>query len=84
MGLFDSVTVPCPDCGTYNDFQSKGGDCMMDTYTLEDVPADVLLDVNRHPVSCRSCGTPYHVRAEITVKTEIIKGPLVHENNDSH
>ena len=48
MGMFDTVNIPCPKCQTPNEFQSKGGDCLLQTYTLETAPKNVLLDVNRH------------------------------------
>ncbi|WP_156829747.1 hypothetical protein [Methylovulum miyakonense] len=51
MGMFDSVYVPCPKCGELNEFQSKGGDCLLNEYTLENAPANVLLDINRHSPS---------------------------------
>ena len=66
MGMFDSVMVPCPNCGTTNEFQSKGGDCVLATYSLEDAPFNVLSDVNRWPVSCRRCGTGYRVEVVAT------------------
>lgn len=62
MGLFDSVLVPCPECGTKTEAQSKSGDCLLGWYELEDAPADVLLDVNRHaPFTCRMCGNVFSV-----------------------
>ncbi len=65
MGMFDTVMVPCPTCGTRGEFQSKSGDCRLDTYLLEDAPDDVLLDVNRHsPMRCHTCGTLYTVEVE--------------------
>ena len=68
MGMFDTVNVPCPKCGTFNEFQSKGGDCLLSTYTLENAPNDVLLDVNRHsPVTCRNCKTKYKVELDIKI-----------------
>lgn len=63
--MFDSVMLACPECGTRNEFQSKGGECLLDTYDETNAPADVLTDVNRHsPVKCSKCGTPYE--AEVT------------------
>lgn len=62
MGMYDSVMVPCPECGQYAEFQSKSGMCLLDTYSLGDAPDDVLMDVNRHsPHKCEKCGTKYSV-----------------------
>jgi transposase-like protein len=62
MGMFDTVMVPCPTCGERDGFQSKGGRCMLDEFTLEEAPDDVLSDVNRHaPSRCRKCNTLFAV-----------------------
>ena len=57
MGLYDSVMVKCPKCGEEkNEFQSKSGECLLDVYTLENCPNDVMVNVNRHsPCKC-NCG----------------------------
>ena len=62
MGMYDSVTVPCPSCAEPSDFQSKSGPCRLDTFTLDEAPDAVLEDVNRHaPTRCLKCGTLFHV-----------------------
>lgn len=62
MGCFDTVMVPCPKCGARSEFQSKGGDCILRTFDLENAPTDVLSDVNRHaPGRCDQCGTLFKV-----------------------
>lgn len=69
MGCFDTVLVPCPDCGTREQFQSKSGDCTLASYDLESAPADVLLDVNRHsPYQCTKCGTSFDVDLSVSGK----------------
>jgi len=73
MGMFDTVNIPCPKCKTLNEFQSKGGDCLLQTYTLEDAPNDVLLDVNRHaPIICRKCKTKYKIELDVKINTKIV------------
>jgi len=72
MGVFDSVMAPCPECGTMNEFQSKGGDCILDRYQLHEAPDNVLADVNRHPVSCLNCATPYHIK--VRTFAEVVRG----------
>jgi hypothetical protein len=64
MGCFDSVYAPCPKCGTFNEFQSKGGECLMRNYMLneEEIPDDVMSDVNRHSVFCESCNNGYKIK----------------------
>ena len=56
MGMYDSVMVPCPKCGTKIEFQSKGGNLDMMVYELDEAPSDVLSDINRHaPYCCPTC-----------------------------
>lgn len=71
MGMYDSVMVPCPQCGTKNEFQSKGGDCSLAEYELADAPADVLLDADRHDGRCHDCGTRYRLVIHKTVSASV-------------
>jgi predicted RNA-binding Zn-ribbon protein involved in translation (DUF1610 family) len=65
MGMYDSVLVNCPNCGNANEFISRGGECLLDVYTLEDCPDDVLSNVNRHaPQKCIHCKVNYEVDIE--------------------
>ena len=69
MGCFDEVLVPCPRCGKEDVVQSKGGACMMRTYTIQEAPIDVMGDVNRHsPKACEACGCTFEVGATFFVR----------------
>lgn len=73
MGVYDSVVVPCPDCGEGYLAQSKGGVCGCATYDLAEAPADVLTDVNRHaPFKC-NCGCLFYVKLKLKVKTKVVR-----------
>lgn len=78
MGMFDTVMAPCPECGERAEFQSKGGDCTLAMYLLEEAPADVLSDVNRHsPMTCKKCSTVFSVEVHVTAHAvTIVNGPL--------
>ena len=66
MGVYDSVMVPCPRCGTRVEFQSKSGDCILATYELSDAPNNVLADANRHsPHTCSSCGVGFRLSIQV-------------------
>lgn len=66
MGMFDTVMVPCPECGETSEFQSKGGDCILAVYDLHACPPDVMGDVNRHaPNTCEKCGTVFAVKVDV-------------------
>lgn len=72
MGMYDSVLVPCPECGTEQEFQSKSGECILGVYNLNNCPTDVLMDINRHsPYKCGNCGVSYQVNLQI-IATPII------------
>lgn len=55
MGMFDSVYVPCPRCGTQCEFQTKAGECFMDNYTLDTAPPHLLFDIMNMPRWCAGC-----------------------------
>lgn len=61
MGMFDSVHVPCPECATPYEFQSKGGICMLESYTLENAPLCVLGDLSPTVAKCKKCGSGFKV-----------------------
>lgn len=69
MGVFDTVIVECPKCRHSNDLQSKGADYpSLSIYTLDNVPSDVLSDIDRHaPHSCIDCGTRFEIKLIPTV-----------------
>jgi len=61
MGLYDTVVVPCPECGAPYHAQSKSGECILETYSLEDAPDAMMANVNRHaPFTC-DCGIRFAV-----------------------
>ena len=62
MGVYDTVFVPCPDCGEVYPAQSKSGDCLLQDFELNEAPHDVMADVNRHaPFTCE-CGCVFEVK----------------------
>lgn len=72
--MFDTVLIPCPKCGKNHNAQSKGGDCMMHVYDIDDAPADVMSDVNRHaPFTCENCGQHFTIRVKLTATYNIRK-----------
>lgn len=72
MGCYDSIVFKCPACGNEIAAQSKGGACSMMTYGLNDVPADVASDANRHaPYLCK-CGASwkFYIQTILTLGRE--------------
>lgn len=67
--MYDTIIVPCPNCGEEQGFQSKSGQCILRNYILEDCPDDALEDVNRHsPYEC-DCGIKFEV--DIPTRTAV-------------
>lgn len=65
MGMYDTVLVRCPQCGTVAEFQSKSGKCLLETYARDEAPDDVVRGVNRHaPATCVKCGVRFGVEIE--------------------
>lgn len=64
MGLFDRVILKCPNCKGFIEFQSKGGKCILNNYTLKNVPWDVILSIDKKIVKCPTCSK--NVKLEIT------------------
>jgi len=57
MGVYNTITIECPNCGGDIDCQTKSGSCACLTYNLEDAPDADMLNINRHaPFECRKCG----------------------------
>ena len=66
MGCYDTVIIPCPNCGESYGAQSKGGERLMRDFSLKNAPQDVMSDVNRHaPFTCHQCGIVFKVIFEM-------------------
>lgn len=55
MGLFDSVWIACPGCGTAIEFQSKAGECTLTYYSMDDAPLKILADIDGDSEYCPKC-----------------------------
>ena len=75
MGLYDTVTIPCPTCGELYYAQSKGSNkCRMRDFEFSDTPNDVMSDINRYaPFECEECGTIFDVIMQIIANTRVLK-----------
>lgn len=86
MGCYDSILVPCPNCGERAEFQTKSGPCALQTVRLEDATSEMLLNVNRHaPIVCPRCAAPFLLRLDVKA-TPVIATPKemqAKEENDA-
>jgi hypothetical protein len=64
MGMFDSLFVPCRDCGEPVEFQSKAGDCRLAEYTIADVPDNVAASLIGEWAYCK-CGTGVQIHGRV-------------------
>ena len=71
MGMFDEVMVKCPSCEEITLFQSKAGECALRTYSLDNVPIEILGDMASRDHYCNHCGK----RLAVTFKYQIV--PIV-------
>ncbi len=61
MGMYDSIRIPCPECHTPYEFQSKGGECLLHEYTLENAPLSVLADLYPPVATCAKCKSSFKI-----------------------
>lgn len=61
MGLPDSIWIPCPQCGTSLEYQSKAGECILADFTLKNAPTEMLIDIEGDKAWCSKCQKAYTV-----------------------
>lgn len=64
MGMFDSLYVKCRKCRENVEFQSKAGDCSMNSYSLTTIPANVAGDLIGESQACK-CGNVISLRGAV-------------------
>jgi len=65
MGMFDTLHAACPECGTLNSEQTKGGDCMLrDIYVRSNNSLQDAALFDGETFKCEECGTRYETVVE--------------------
>jgi hypothetical protein len=77
MGMFDTVVVRCPSCGDPAYFQSKAGDCVLASLSLDNASPDVLADLAGDQHTC-DCGETFRIVVQINAWVESVNGPGRH------
>jgi len=71
MGLYDTISIPCPKCGAWYNAQSKSGECTLKVMSLDEAIEDndpALYDINRHaPFLCNVCYAYFRVELKGTM-----------------
>ena len=70
MGMFDSVIIIC-DCGEEVEFQSKAGDCLLETFRIDDVPPAIAVDLDGQEGHCR-CGRTIQIYTDTIVDIKVV------------
>ena len=73
MGLFDRVLAEYPHCNREVELQSKAGDCILNSYSINQVPVAIAVDLKSNYI-CSGCSGKYtfHSDASEYVKCELI------------
>ena len=67
MGMFDTILVPCPECGKKYEAQTKKGERLLEVWELEDAPVEAMMGVNTHAPFLCPCGTEFEVNLKVQV-----------------
>lgn len=62
MGMFDSVMFTCPKCRKLIEEQSKAGECRLNTFSENEVPLVIALDIINSIVYCQECKESYKIK----------------------
>ena len=57
MGVYNTILVPCPECGNEVEFQTKSGDCSLTTYSILCAPYEEVKGIMGRNNYCRECNT---------------------------
>lgn len=69
MGMYDTVTLCCPNCSKPIVIQSKAGKCDLIEYKNK-VPASIAYSLveNVREVTCQHCGLDLRVNSDVNLK----------------
>lgn len=72
MGMFDSLYVECA-CGKQVEFQSKAGPCILNNYTIKDVPKAIAADLIGESDQCQACGATITIRGAVSLMVDVTR-----------
>jgi len=74
MGMFDSLYITC-QCEEQIEFQSKADKCLLNSYSLHDVPKSIAGDLDGQIERCPKCGRSYQIVVHMMVQAILYSGP---------
>lgn len=72
--MYDTVVAECPECGGSFIWQSKGGPCTMETFSVENAPLEVLTVARDGRCVSKQCDVKGYVRIKFEADVEWEKG----------
>lgn len=57
MGVYDTVSFDCKECGERLSAQSKAGPCSLKDYSSDKVPLSIAMSLKVTTETCHNCGT---------------------------
>ena len=78
MGMYDTLCFKCPACNKITTEQSKAGDCLLASYSLDNAPLEILTNINafskKGELYCEHCETQLELEIRF-VAIPVIKEP---------
>jgi len=65
MGMFDSVWISCPICRGGLEFQSKAGPCMLNNYSIGNIPPKIAADIIGDIERCGKCKIAVKIEGQV-------------------
>ena len=67
--MYDTVIIRCPHCNESIEEQTKSGDCICATYTINTAPDEVLAGISGYDIICSECDGWFRLKANIVMTT---------------
>ena len=78
MGMYDTVSMTCPNCGSHTKYQSKCGPKGMKNFSIDTAPLFVIADLkdeaDNDNLFCQDCGIEIGVEVQIKVRLVRVAG----------
>ncbi len=78
MGMFDTINLICPHCGSPTGIQTKSGICQLNVWWLDDAPLNAVRGIQGQS-ECKGCGQKFHVGLQ-TVAHAMVGGETYKTN----
>lgn len=75
MGLFNEVTVECPECGEIHIHQSKAGSCSLSNSSINDAePEDQrdLINEIEDGLWCQHCSYQFSAAVRVVTRKDVV------------